>query len=81
MLNENSSVKGCVDDVSECRNNCRRNEKEIRWNRIKQTSSRMTGKDEFRDFCLREWREICERVYCHIPVYLIKRTLLCFSLG
>ncbi len=59
----------------------RRNEKEIRWNRIKRTSSRMTGKDEFRDFCLREWREICERVYCHIPVYLIKRTLLCFSLG
>ncbi len=22
----------------------------------------MTGKDEFRDFCLREWRELCERV-------------------
>ncbi len=47
MLRENSSVKGCVNDVSECRNNCRRNNlKEIRWNRIKQTSSRMTGKDE-----------------------------------
>ncbi len=23
--------------------------KEMRWNRIKRTSSRMTGKDEFRD--------------------------------
>ncbi len=23
----------------------------------------MTGKDEFRDFCLRDWREVCERVY------------------
>ncbi len=22
----------------------------------------MTGKDEFRDFCLREWREVCEQV-------------------
>ncbi len=46
-------MKGCVNDVSECRNNCRRNSlKEMRWNRIKRTSSRMTGKDEFRDFCL-----------------------------
>ncbi len=63
MLRENSSVKGCVNDVSECKNNCRRNSlKEMRWNRIKRTSSRMTGKDEFRDFCLREWREVCERV-------------------
>ncbi len=57
-------MKGCVNDVSECRNNSRRNGlKEMRWNRIKQTSSRMTAKDEFRDFCLREWREVCERVY------------------
>ncbi len=49
-------MKGCVNDVSECRNNCRRNSlKEMRWNRIERTSSRMTGKDEFRDFCLREW--------------------------
>ncbi len=55
MLRENSSVKGCVNDVSECRNNCRRNVlKEMRWNRIKSTSSRMTGKHEFGDFCLRE---------------------------
>ncbi len=23
----------------------------------------MTGKDAFRDFCLREWREGCEQVY------------------
>ncbi len=54
-------MKGCVNDVSECRNNCRRNSlKEMRWNRIKRTCSRMTGKDEFRDFCLREWREVCE---------------------
>ncbi len=28
--------------------------KEMRWNRIKRTSSSMTGKDGFRDFCLRE---------------------------
>ncbi len=36
-------MKGCVNDVSECRNNCRRNGlKEMRWNRIKRTSSRMT---------------------------------------
>ncbi len=43
MLRENFSVKGCVNDVSECRNNCRRNGlKEMRWNRIKQTSSRMS---------------------------------------
>ncbi len=63
MLRENSSVKGCVNDVSECKINCRRNSlKEMRWNRIKRTS-KMTGKDEFRDFCLREWREVCERVY------------------
>jgi len=42
MLRENSSVKGCVNDVSECRNNCRRNGlKEMRW-RIKRTSSRMS---------------------------------------
>ncbi len=48
MLRGNSSVKGCVNDVSECRNNCRRDSlKEMRWNRIKRTSSRMTGKDEF----------------------------------
>ncbi len=41
-------MKGCVNDVSECRNNCRRNGlKEMRWNRIKRTS-RMTGKAEFR---------------------------------
>ncbi len=61
---KNSSVKGCVNDVSECRYNCRRNGlKEMRWNRIKRTGSRMTGKDAFRDFCLREWREGCERVY------------------
>ncbi len=41
----NSSVKGYVNDVSECRKNCRRNGlKEMRWNRIKWTSSRMTGK-------------------------------------
>ncbi len=53
-----SSVKGCVNDVSECRNNCRRNGlKEMRWNRIKWKSSSMTGKDEFRNFCRREWRE------------------------
>ncbi len=58
------SVKGCVNNVSDCRYNCRRNGlKEMRWNRIKQTSSKITGKDEFRDFCLREWREGCERVY------------------
>ncbi len=56
-------MKGCVNDVSECRNNRTRNGlKEMRWNRIKRTSSGMTGKDEFRDFCLREWRELCERV-------------------
>ncbi len=56
-------MKGCVNNVSECRNNCRRNSlKEMRWNRIKRTSSRVTGKDEFRDFYLREWREGCERV-------------------
>ncbi len=43
-------MKGCVNDVSESRNDCRRNSlKEMRWNRIKRTSSRMTGKDEFRD--------------------------------
>ncbi len=55
MLRENSSVKGCVNNVSECRYNYRRNGlKEVRWNRIKRTSSRMIGKDEFRDFCLRE---------------------------
>ncbi len=36
-------MKGCINDVSECRNNCRRNGlKEIRWNRIKRTSSRMS---------------------------------------
>ncbi len=41
-------MKGCVNNVSECRNNCRRNSlKEMRWNRVKRTSSRMTGKDEF----------------------------------
>ncbi len=52
MLRENTSVKGCVNDV---RNNCRRNGlKEMRWNRIKWTSSRMIRKDEFGDFCLRE---------------------------
>ncbi len=45
-LGENSSVKGCVNDVNECRNNCRRNGlKEMRLHRIKRTSSRMTGKD------------------------------------
>ncbi len=60
---KNSSMKGCVNDVSKCRYNCRRNGlKEMRWNRIKRISSRMTGKDEFRDICLREWREVCERV-------------------
>ena len=48
-------MKGCVNDVSECRYNCRRNGlKEMRWNRIKRTSSRMIRKDEFGDFCLRE---------------------------
>ncbi len=48
MLREISSVKGCVNNVSECRNNCSRNSlKEMRWNRVKRTSSRMTGKDEF----------------------------------
>ncbi len=52
-------MKGCVNDVSECRRN---GLKEMRWNRVKRTSSRMTGKDEFRDFCLRKWREVCERV-------------------
>ncbi len=58
------SVKGCINDVSECRNNCRRNVlTEMRWNRIKRTSSMMTRKDEFRDFCLREWREVCEQIY------------------
>ncbi len=57
-------MKGCVNDVSECRNNCRRNSlKEMRWNRIKQTSSRMTGKDGFRDFCLRERREVCRNEF------------------
>ncbi len=36
-------MKGCVKDVSECRSNCRRNGlKEMRWNRINQTSSRMS---------------------------------------
>ncbi len=49
-------MKGCVNDVSESKNNCRRNSlKEMRWNRIKRTSSRMTGKDEFRDFCLSDF--------------------------
>ncbi len=48
-------VKGCVNDVSECRNNCRTNGlKEMRWSRIKRTSSRMTENYEFGDFCLRE---------------------------
>ncbi len=37
--------------------------KEMRWNWIKRTSSRMIGEDEFGDFCLREWREGCEQVY------------------
>ncbi len=36
-------MKGCVNDVSECRNNRRRNSlKEMRWNRIKRTSNRMS---------------------------------------
>ncbi len=62
MLRENTSVKRCVNDVSECRYNCRINGlKEMRWNRIKRTSSRMIGKDVFIDFCLREWREGCEQ--------------------
>ncbi len=40
-------MKGCVNDVIECRYNCRKNVlKEIRWNRIKRTSSRMIRKDE-----------------------------------
>ncbi len=45
MLRGNSSVKGCVNDVSECSR--RSGLKEMRWNRIKQTSS-VTGKDEFK---------------------------------
>ncbi len=55
MLREKLQCEGiCVNDESECRYNCRRNGlKEMRWNRIKRTSSRMTGKDAFRDFCLR----------------------------
>ncbi len=71
MLREKFSVKGCVNDARECRNNCRRNSlKEMRWNRIKRTSSRMTGKDEFRDFCLREWREVGERVYVNTLIVI-----------
>ncbi len=54
MLREKLQCEGMCYDVSECRYNCRRNGlKEMRWNRIKRTSSRMTGK-VFRDFCLRE---------------------------
>ncbi len=47
-------MKGCVNDVSECRNNGRRNGlKEMRWNRIKRTSSRMTGENEIRlEYCV-----------------------------
>ncbi len=38
-------MMGCVNDVSECKYNCRRNSlKEMRWNRIKRTSHRMTIK-------------------------------------
>ncbi len=63
MLREHQ-CDGCVNDVSECKYNCRRNSlKEMRWNRIKRTSHRMTIKDEFRDFCFREWREGHERVH------------------
>ncbi len=48
-------MKGCINDVSECKYNCRRNGlKEMRWNRIKRTSHRMTIKDEFRDLYFRE---------------------------
>ncbi len=66
-------MKGCVNDVSECRYNCRRNGlKEMIWNRIKRTSSRMTGKDAFRDFCLRgfsyfaarSWNQLPEEIRC-----------------
>ncbi len=40
-----ANVKGFVNDVSECRYNCRRNSlKEMRWNRIKRTSSRIIRK-------------------------------------
>ncbi len=54
MLREKHKSERCINDVSECRYNCRRNGlKEMRWNRIKQTS-RMIRKDEFGDFCLRE---------------------------
>ncbi len=52
---KNSSVKGCVNDMSECRYNCRRNGlKEMRWNSIKRASCRVIKKDDFGDFCLRE---------------------------
>ncbi len=48
-------MKECVNDVSVYRYKCRINGlKEMRWNRIKRTSSRMIRKDEFGDFCLRE---------------------------
>ncbi len=44
-------MKRYVNDVCECRYNCRRNGlKEMRWNRIKQRSSRIIRKDEFGNF-------------------------------
>ncbi len=50
MLRENTSLKGCINDINECSYNCRKNGlNEMRWNRIKRTSSRMIRLDEFGD--------------------------------
>ncbi len=65
-------MKRCVNDVSEYRYNCRRNGlKEMRWNRIKRTSSRIIRKDDY--YCHNMFNNIfCEKYVMYI---MFARTL------